>query len=65
MDAFFSGTYEKEIEGVSDAEIDEKTGELIQRPTREQEQEDKADKKEVEEDEEEYEYYSEEDNDDE
>ena len=41
MDAFFSGTYEKEIEGVSDAEIDEKTGELIQRPTREQEQEDK------------------------
>ena len=40
MDAFFSGTYEK-IEGVSDAEIDEKTGELIQRPPREQEQEDK------------------------
>ena len=39
MDAFFSGTYEKEIEGVSDAEIDEKTGELIQRPTREQEKE--------------------------
>jgi len=28
VDAFFSGTYEKEIEGVSDAEIDEKTGEL-------------------------------------
>ena len=41
MDAFFSGTYEKEIEGVSDAEIDEKTGELIQRPTDEQGQEDK------------------------
>ena len=41
MDAFFSGTYEKEIEGVSDAEIDEKTGELIQRPPREREQEDK------------------------
>jgi len=51
VDAFFSGTYEKEIEGVSDAEIDEKTGELIQRPTREQEQEDKEEEDKEEEEE--------------